>query len=114
MSKPYKVDTWIGPFEDFPEGTEIHTRELEHELVCSDDEKRAYVKEGDEWVLFEIVEKAASNPPGDKIEFAYLDKVSSETDAKAFIEGRLKKHAPGPAQHYTANHCHSAEKIDPS
>jgi hypothetical protein len=67
MSKPYKVDTWIGPFEDFPEGTEIHTRELEHDLVCSDDEKRAYVKEGDEWVLFEIVEKAASNPPGDQI-----------------------------------------------
>jgi hypothetical protein len=41
MSRSYMVDTWIGPFEDFPEGTAIRTRELAHELVCSDDEKRA-------------------------------------------------------------------------
>jgi len=90
MSKLYKVDVWFPPFRDLPEGAENSTREIKRELVCSDDEKRAYAKEDDQWILFEISEKTDSNPPGFEIDCVYVDKISNETDANDFLEGRLK------------------------
>jgi hypothetical protein len=105
MSKIYKVDVWFPPFRDLPEGTENSPQEIKRELICSDDEKRAYVREDHQWILFEIAEKKSSNPPGFEIECIYVDKSFNETDADDFLEGRLKKPVPGTAQHYTANHC---------
>ena len=105
MSKTYKVDVWFPPFRDLPQAAENSPQEIKRELICSDDEKRAYAKEDDQWILFLIAEKTDRNPPGFEIDCVYVDKVSNETDANEFLEGRLKKPVPGPAQHYTATHC---------
>jgi hypothetical protein len=48
--------------------------------------------------FLKLSKKADSNPPVVKIECAYVDAVSSEDETKAFTEGCLKKHVPGPPQ----------------
>ena len=105
MSKTYHVDTWFHPMQGFPQGSQLNRRYLESNLVCSDDDKRAYIREDFDWILFQIDSIKESSPSHFELDCIYVGVVGSQQDAYDYLEGRSSKNPPGPAQHYIATNC---------
>jgi hypothetical protein len=105
MSKNYKVDVWIQPAREWPAGAENSPREIKRELICSDDEKRAFAKEDDYWILFQIDSIKKNVNSRFDIECIDAGIASSEREALDFLVGLVTKQSPTLALSYTATNC---------
>ena len=105
MSKTVHVDTWFGPLEDFPPGTEIKRRYPESNLVCSDDDTRAYVREDFVWLLFRVARKQDTSPDRFELDCVHVHTVTSEKEAFAYLEGEMTQLPPNKPKTFTATGC---------
>jgi hypothetical protein len=105
LSKTYNVDTWFPPFEDLPPQGRAKARPIESRLVCSDDGNRAYVREEFGWMIFKIDSTSKKGGGLVDLDCVYVDTVGTQKEAYEYLEGRVSKHPPGPAQHYCATNC---------
>jgi hypothetical protein len=105
MSKNVHVDTWFHPMQDFEPGVHLNRRYLESNLVCSDDDTRAYIREDFDWILFKIDSRKASGAGKFELDCIYVGIVGSQNEAYEYLDGRISKNPPGPAEHYIATGC---------